>query len=364
LLGLGTGFLIVILGGQKPKLFTRDRLIAIVAGLAWPVFVTVVYFASHHALTTMLASWFWPLQHYSGANWVPYGYDNMTGEARHRIFDAGSPGLRLFTMLVFSARTWVPFLPLFGVAFLIRLTIGGWRRISTGPEWAYYVLVSATISGLLLSIIIVRPDYLHFIFLQPIFFLVLAWLLDGRGIRNRLIVRMAPVVGFCLSMSLFAVAAQLLIQARAENVVLTRRGAVATHGRDTVIEYVQAHVAPGERILIYPYQSTYYYLTETYSPTSFDFYQPGMHTDQQLQGMLAEFSAHPTQVVLYQPAFADRIHEAWPNTPPSAFSRDAMADYIMRKYRECITLTSPANWHFLFMARRDLTCPNGERPSS
>jgi len=360
LLGLGMGFLIVTLGGQQSNLFTRGRLIAIAVGLAWPFFVTVVYFASRHALTTMLASWFWPLQHYSVANRVPYAYDNLTGEARHRIFDAASPGLRLFAMLVFSARSWVPFLPLFGVALLIRLTFRRWRRISVGSEWAYYVLISATISGLLLSIVIARADYLHFIFLQPVFFLALAWLLDGRGIRNRFFTRIAPVVGFCASMSLLAMAAHLLFQTRADHSVVTRRGAVTMHKKDTAIEYVQAHVAPGERILIYPYQSTYYYLTQTYSPTRFDFYQPGMHTDRQLHEMLAEFSAHPTRVVLYEPAFADHMHEAWPNTPPSAFARDAMADYIMREYRGCITLSS----QILFMVRGDLACPDGERPSS
>ena len=364
LLGLGTGFVIIIFGSRQSKvyagLFTRDRLIAIVVGLAWPFLVTVVYFASRHALTTMLASWFWPLQHYSVANRVPYGYDNMTGEARHRIFDAGSPGLRLFAMLVFSARSWVPFLPLFGVALLIRLTSRRWRRISVGPEWAYYVLVSATISGLLLSIVIARADYLHFIFLQPVFFLALAWLLDGRSIRSRLFTRIAPVVGFCASMSLLALAAHLLFQTRADRSVVTRRGTVTMQTKDTAIEYVQAHVAPGERILIYPYQSSYYYLTQTYSPTRFDFYQPGMHTDQQLQEMLAEFSAHPTRVVLYEPAFAGHIHEAWPNTPPGAFARDAMADYIMSEYRGCMTLSS----QILFMVRRDLACPDGERPAS
>jgi 4-amino-4-deoxy-L-arabinose transferase-like glycosyltransferase len=360
LLGLGTGFLIIIVGSQPSKLFTRGRLIAIMVGLAWPFFVTVVYFASRHALTTMLASWFWPLQHYSVANRVPYAYDNLTGAARHRIFDTASPGMRLFAMLVFSARSWVPFLPLFGVALLIRLTFRRWRRISVGPEWPYYVLVSATISGLLLSIVIARSDYLHFIYLQPIFFLALAWLLDGRGIRNRFFTRIAPVVGFCLSISLLAMAANLLFQTRADHTVVTRRGTLIMQTRDPVIEYVQGHVAPGEQILIYPYQSTYYYLTETYSPTRFDFYQPGMHTDQQLQEMLADFSAHPTRVVLYEPAFASHIHEAWPNTPPGAFAHDAMADYIMREYRGCITLSS----QILLMVRRDLVCPDGERPSS
>src|SRR6266478_62269 len=161
-------------------------------------------------------------------------------------------------------------------------------------------------------------------------------------------------------MSLFAMAAHLLFQTRADHSVVTRRGAVTMQGKDMAIEYVQTHVAPGDRILIYPYQSTYYYLTQTYSPTRFDFYQPGMHTDRQLQEMLADFSAHPTRVVLYEPAFAEHMHEAWPNTPPSAFAHDAMADYIKREYLGCITLSS----QILFMVRRDLACPDEERPSA
>ncbi len=42
---------------------------------------------------------------------------------------------------------------LFGVALLLRLAIAGMRRGNSAiPEWAYYVLVSSAISGLLLSV--------------------------------------------------------------------------------------------------------------------------------------------------------------------------------------------------------------------
>jgi hypothetical protein len=325
--------------------------------LTWPFLITLIYFASRHALTTMLASWFWPLQHYSLANRVPYAYDNMTGAARHRIFDSESLGVRLFAILVFSARAWIPYLPLVAVALLIRLTFRGWRRRSMGNEWAYYVLVSASISGLLLSIVIARADYLHFIFLQPIFFLILAWILGGRNIRHPLFARIAPVIGFCLSMSLLTMAAKSLFVAPSDRSVVTRHGTIVTQSAGNVIEYVQSHVAPGERILIYPYQSAYYYLTQTYSPTRFDFYQPGMHTSQQLEEMLADFSAHPTRALLYEPDFSKHILEAWPNTPPDALIHDPLAEYILREYHPCATLASG----IVFMMRNDLTCADEER---
>jgi 4-amino-4-deoxy-L-arabinose transferase-like glycosyltransferase len=362
LVGLATGFLIISLSRKERKLFTREQMIAVAFGLCWPLLITAIYFATHHSLTNMLASWFWPLRHYTGANHVPYAYDNLTGQARDRIFGTASPGLRLFAMLIFSARTWIPYVPIIAVALLVRMTFRGWRPNSMGRDWAYYVLVSATISGLLLSIVIARADYLHFIYLQPIFFLVVAWLLDGRGIRHPVFARIAPIVGFCLSMSLLAMAAQALFSSRGNYRIPTHRGVITMPRPDNVIAYVQAHVSPGERILVYPYNSTYYYLTQTYSATRFDFYQPGMHTEQQLQEMLTEFSAHPTRVVLYEPAFTKHLIEAWPNTPPSAFAGDALVDYIKLQYHHCAALSTEME----FLIRNDLVCPNekGATPNS
>jgi hypothetical protein len=132
---------------------------------------------------------------------------------------------------------------------------------------------------------------------------------------------------------------------------------------DEVIPRVQEYAAPGEKILVYPYLSTYYYLTQTYSPTRYEFYQPGMHTFEQLDEMVRDFSADPTRLVLYEPGFAEHIHEAWPNTPASALARDPMADYILREYHSCGTVTTSGEWHFEFMVRKDLSCPELERSS-
>jgi hypothetical protein len=168
-------------------------------------------------------------------------------------------------------------------------------------------------------------------------------------------------VGLCVSVSLLAEATQLLFQAGTGQPIFTRRGNITIKKKDDVIERVQNFVGARERILIYPYLPTYYYLTETYSPTRYEYYQPGMHTFQQLDEMVADFSANPTRFVLYEPDFAEHIHEAWPNTPAGALARDPMADYIRRAYHPCSTLQSSTDWHFLLMARKDLACPGNKR---
>jgi 4-amino-4-deoxy-L-arabinose transferase-like glycosyltransferase len=358
-LGLSLGFLIIAFGNRQRKLFARAQMVALAIGLTWPVVVTVVYFASQHALAPMLADWLWPLQHYSVANRLPYGYQNLSDDATLTIFFSGSWGIRVAKILAISPSLWIPVLPLFGVALLPRLVLVGIRRSrSVGPEWSHYVLVSSAVSGLLLSIVLVRSDIVHFVFLQPVFFLLLAWLLDGRNIRGPMVRRLGPVVGFYAALSLLAMAMVLLLRAAGpHHTLVTRRGVVNTPVKDMVIERVQSHVAPGERILVYPYGALLYYLTGTYSPTSFEYYQPGMHTREQAMDMLSQLKAHPVRVVLYEPAFAEHIRDSWPNTQARDLASDPVADYIAHEYRSCASLDSTATFHFLFMVRKDLVCP-------
>ena len=363
LVGLSLGFVLIHALKRNSGLFVKAQVIAFLAGLAWPVLLTFLYFANKHALGVMLYDWFWPLRHYSQANRVPFGYGNMSDQAQRVMFGSGSWGFRLFVMLVFSETFWLPILPILGSAFLFRMFLLRFRGKPMPEQWPYYLLISATIVGLLLSILAGRLDYFHFMYLQPIFFLVFAWLLDGRGIRDRFFVCAAPVLGLCLSMSLLAIGAEALFQAGTGKPISTRRGIVTMDKNDEVIPRVQDYAAPGERILVYPYLSTYYYLTKTYSPTRYEFYQPGMHTFEQLDEMVKDFSTNPTRLVLYEPGFVEHIHEAWPNTPASALAHDPMADYILREYHRCGTVTTSGEWHFEFMVRNDLSCPGITRSS-
>lgn len=357
LLGLVAGFLLVAFGNQKPKLLTPGQLVAVALGLVWPMLVTFLYFASQHALTTMLASWLWPLQHYSTANKVPYGYLCLSDDAVHDIFHSGSAINRALKILTFSPPMWIPFLPFFALTLLVRLVVRKARGNLVSAEWSYYVLLCATMAGLLLSIIVVRQDHSHFFYLQPVFFLIFAWLIDGQNIRSARFSKFAPILGLCLTISLLTMAGALLLRLNVGKTIATRRGTLTTHSGEDIIEYVQARVDPGERMLVYPYDSIYYYLTNTYSPTRYEYYQPGMHTRQQAEEMVADLSANPVRFVLYDPSFVEHLQVPWPNTPAGAFAYDPVADYIVREYHTCATLSSAIEWKFQFMVPRGNACP-------
>ena len=149
----------------------------------------------------------------------------------------------------------------------------------------------------------------------------------------------------------------LLRVANARTRIQTRRGTIAVSKEDTVIPYVQTHIAPGEPFLVYPYLPLYNYLTDTVSPSRYEYFQPGMSTPEQARDIVGALSSQHLEVVLFEADFWGKIPGAWPETPLAAIARDPVAEYIQREYRDCKSLNSPEEEHFLFMVRKDLKCP-------
>jgi len=150
-------------------------------------------------------------------------------------------------------------------------------------------------------------------YLMPLFALVLGWMIDGRDIPGRLFRQVKPFFIFYSAVAFLMFAAPMLLRVlNAREQVQARRGVVNAPARDTVVEYVQAHVAAGKQILVYPYLPLYYYLTDTAAPTRHEYFQPGMHTPQQAEEMLAEITAARVPVVLFEASFWEKIPTSWP----------------------------------------------------
>jgi 4-amino-4-deoxy-L-arabinose transferase-like glycosyltransferase len=357
-LGLGVGLVAIAFLDRQRSLWNGPTTLGLTLGMAWPFLLTVAYFGAQRSLSLMLADWFWPLHHYSLVNHVPYGYQNWSDASRHLLFGSGSLTERAITVLALSPCFLVPALPLAAVALLVYWVVQMWRQAEPRAAAAHYVLVCSALSGLLLSIVIGRADIIHFMYLLPLFALVLAWMIDGRDIPGRLFRQIKPLFIFYTVVAFLMFAAPMLLRAfNAREQVQTRRGVVDVPARDTVIEYTQAHVAAGEEILVYPYLPLYYYLTDTAASTRYEYFQPGMHTPQQAEEMLSEITAARVPVVLFEASFWEKIPPSWPGTPLRAILRDPIADYIQHEYRACKVLNSPDEWKFLFMVRKDLACP-------
>jgi 4-amino-4-deoxy-L-arabinose transferase-like glycosyltransferase len=357
-LGLGMGFLAISFLDGRKRWLSRVELFALIIGFAIPIAITFAYFASQHAAAIMLEDWLWPLRHYSQANRVPYGYQNWSDETRHLLFGTGSLLERLVKTVAVSPCLWIPALPLMAVGWLGYWIVQARRRRAHDGKSAYYVIVTTVYIGLVLSVVITRADIIHFMYLQPLNCLVLAWLLDGSDIPGRLFRSVRPFLAAYVVIALLAFGlGPLAGTAAARERLTTRRGTVTTREKDTVVDYLQAQVPQGATVLVYPYLPLYYYLTATFSPGRYDYFQPGMHTREQADEMVRELASGRVETVLFEPNFSEKVARSWPGTPLTAIAEDPVADYIARNYRACRMLSSPAEWRFLFMVRKDRACP-------
>jgi hypothetical protein len=358
-LGLAAGFAAVAMLGPSQDLFTRKKFSALAAGFAWPFVLTFAYFGFGHSLPQMLSDWLWPLQHYSRTNQVNYGYVPASSSALESLH-SGSWGSRVLLLLILSPAFLIPTLPIMAVGMLAWWGIRTWRRKNAGPRDCYYILTSAALSGLLLSILITNRGLPHIMFLAPLFYIVLAWILDGSDIRSLLVSTAKPLVVFYLFVAFALFGLVLLTTALgAKHRLETRRGTLKDTYPDTVLSYVQTHLAPGSRVFVYPYQPLYYYLAATFNPTRYDYLQPGLHSPEQFDEVVREMAADRTPVVLLESSFGEAAVTAWPSTPLEILAKkDPVEEYVLSHYHRCGgPLTSENAWFYLYMVRKDLPCP-------
>lgn len=356
-IGLAIGFLLLQTLGRT-QLLQTPMIVALALGFAWPLALTFGYFWSHQAIHVMLQSWLWPLQHYTQANHVPYGFQNWSDHSREIIFHTGPLWIRVIQTLVASPGLLVPLLPLIAGGILIYLCLHLWRRRDAPADSHYYLLTCSILVGLLASIVAVRADILHFMYLSPLWYLVLAWVLGSNGIRNRALLAARPLLT-AYSLTIFGLLgmAVLLAATGAQLQLDTRRGVIKTFQNDTVVPYLQAHIPPGKTLLVYPYLPLYNYLTATLSPSPYDYFQPGMNTPAQAQEIVSSLETQQAQAILFEPWFPEKFANSWPGTPLPAIANDPVSDYIVRNYHICQMLTSPENWRFHYMVRKGKECP-------
>ncbi|HLY62081.1 MAG TPA: glycosyltransferase family 39 protein [Terriglobia bacterium] len=359
-LGLAVGLLILSFARRGRLRWSLGRIVAMLAGFLGPFLVVFINFWTKHSVGVMLADWLWPLKNYSAVNKVPYGFLVFLN-AGENVFTASGWGVRLITALIISPFFWIPVLPFLFVCTLIFWTANGERRMCSEGRRPYYILTSAIIVGLIFSTVYTwRADFTHIAYLSPPMFLMVAWILDGRDIPSPLLRRLKPALGLFLFVSCLGFGLMLLLgPLNSRHTLQTRRGDLKAAKADEVLDYVQAHVRPGEKMYIYPSFPIINYLTGTFNPTRHLELIPGVSTPRQFQEAANELSADRTNQVLFEPSFRERMPPILPAASPEIIaSPDPVAEYIATHYRACASLTSQSFSNLIFMVRKDLNCPN------
>ena len=358
-LGLLLGIVVLARWGRGSFTINRTLSAALGVGLIWPFIPVFAYFASQSALQPMIADWTWPLFHYSESNKLPYGWINISPSGWEALFGSGTWTHRLLSILFMSPCLVWPLIPfvatLYFAVHALRIKSG-----SAEPKVsAYFVVVSAGCVGLTLSAIVTgRPDVQHLIFAGAPFSAVLAWVL-GAATRSALLERIRPLLAvYCLLFfSAFGIVFVISGPLGSPHRLHTRRGEIWVPRPDQVIPYLTRHVAPGEKIFVYPQQPLYYYLSGASNATSFDFFQLGMNSPEQFGQAISEMEKHPPRLVVWDPAFNNVIVPiGWPATRLERLAHDPVRDFLLERYKPCTTLGS-VNFRYLVLVEKSRACP-------
>ena len=357
-LGIVLGFVILRLT-NRALVVRKTLILAMGVGFVFPFLVTGVFFATEHSLSLMVQSCLWPLRHYTQANHVPYGWQNWSADSINIIFRSGPIWLRVMKVVAISPGLVVPSIPIVAIMVLVYWTLPLSRRQTTTEMGWYYVLTCSALCGLLLSVVTVRADVIHFMYLAPLWYIVLAWIFGSFHLHSRLWLAVRPFFIMYAGLAFGLLGLVLLLNATGAHIrIPTRRGTITVSKHDNVLGGVQTFVAPGQTLFVYPYRPLYNYLAATRNPSRYDYFQPGMNTEAQALDIIDSLKSQPPAAVLFEPWFAEKIANSWPGTPVGAFAKDQVADYIVRNYRVCKMIQSADDSQFEFMVRKQEVCPS------
>lgn len=359
LMGLLLGFLLLRFRMDRKDL--RPRHFAwIGAGVLLPLISTAAWFAGQGGFRPMISCLLWPFRHYTSVNHLPYGFITMPIDDWTALLSSPLPQRATYG-LIFSVICVICALPIFVVL------VTGWcllqRRRDLDPKQvSIAVLCGAVTLGSLLSVQATRPDFFHVTFISPLFFFVLPWVWQSWAAPYHSLRKAGPLALVYILVGFTAYGMTLMWSAQNSVFQLqTRRGTIRIIHPNQTVPFIQANFAPGSMLLVHPYLPLYSFLTRTFTPLSYDYLQPGMHSQEQFQEGASQLATLKPPALLFQPEFILVIPGAWPRTPVAA-TYDPVADYIAHNYKACWRLDAKTPTSFLFMVRKDLACANYKLP--
>jgi len=174
-----------------------------------------------------------------------------------------------------------------------------------------------------------RPDLAHLAWGSPILIL-LAFSLC-RQIRGRWIKPALAMLTFCaVLLALVNPLAALL----ANHKLITRRGIMYdTFQRDQTLDFLNAHLAPGEPLFVYPYLPIYYFLSAATNPTRYSFLMYHLNTGRQFREVVQTLETRKVRYVVWDrsfPKWAKEMLPAYRIPPPEEL---IVEPYLMEHYR-------------------------------
>jgi hypothetical protein len=277
---------------QRQRRSTSLCVLSLIAGGYCSVItIVLVYFWSQGALWDLAyVNFVFPFRHYGAINALPYAY----GIHSYWHWVIASSGFNGWVAV--EAIVIVPFLFIAALPGLILILGALHRWNSARPQVLLYCLCGW---ALWLSEIH-RKDVVHLAFGSPLLIILCVYFpAEYRG-------KIADFALQTLSIDACCLAAFNLILVLLAHPMTTRVGSVAVFKSDPVLTFVDEHVAPGEKMFVYPYCPTLYFLSATTNPTAYSFLMYDYNTPSQFEEVIRALEQDKVRYVLWDTNFVTK----------------------------------------------------------
>jgi hypothetical protein len=281
--------------------------------------VVLLYFWSQGALRDLIyINFVWPSQHYEAVNVIPYA------RGMFQFWDQWVMpihGVRWLVPLAIVLIT--PFLLVAALPMLLPVLGIARGKHNLQPEILLYWLCG----GSLWLSEFHRRDLAHLCVGSPLLIILFVYFVGQyRGKIAELTLRL-------LTISACALAIINVFIVLSAHSVSTRVGKITMFDYDPAIKFLDAKVAPGTEIFIYPNAAMYYYLSGTTNPTPYSILMYNYNTPSQFQEVMHLLEQRRVRYVLWNLNFerkASPYFSAAMNKPAGGF---VMEPYLASHYR-------------------------------
>jgi 4-amino-4-deoxy-L-arabinose transferase-like glycosyltransferase len=297
----------------------RSSFVLLGAGYFSAVGVMLAYFWSQGALDRLVyVNLVWPLQHYESVNIVPYAHGIV-----HTWVQLAWSGGSLSWLVVLGTILIVPYLFVAALPFLLTGLAIVFRARTVTPLTLLFWLCG----GALLLSEMQRKDITHLAFGSPLLVILTIYFLGEA--RNRIASSTLQIVAIT-SVVLAGMNFMFALTARP---VATRVGEVAMFRQDPVLTALDANVAAGEELFVYPYCPSYYFLSNTINPTRYSVLYNG-NTLSQFAEVISLLDRQKVKHVLWYTRFeTETIPENFPGAPRMTPGRLLIESYLESHYK-------------------------------
>lgn len=323
LLFLAFALLLCIFYRQSPVF--RPAFAALLGGFVAVNAAVLAWFWVQGGLPDLIyANLTWPLTNYASVNVVPYGWEfyqlYWSGfmAALKPIFSTAG-GLALSSIL--SA----PFLAVLGLPLVLLVCVMRFRQGAFDRTNLPYWIAGC---AMLISEMH-RKDLPHIVFGSPL--LILLAFYYCRRIRGTWVGTGLQLLTAC---AVLLAVLNPLVALSEQGKLTTRRGVVYDASRDDyVLDYLEAHMLPGEPLFVYPYAPMYYFLTAAQNPTRYSILMYHINTSQQFREVIGALEETRVRYVVWDQAFPGRAKTWLPGYHIPAPDELVVEPYLLEHYR-------------------------------